>query len=166
MERNLSGSMNLEKLIARENTEVNGLMIDSSGKVLAVLNSKMVQCIKVSLRIERLMEREEWPIQMVTFIKANGKMVKLMDMVYSWMLMVHLFMRVNGLMINKMDKVQRNGTVVPNAIPETLLKDRRQEKENLSSMVATMRETSLMDNSMVKESTTLLTQVRFMRGIS
>lgn len=69
-------------------------------------------------------------------------MVKQMATVHSWMLKVLLFMRVNGLMIFNMDRDQRNGIAVLNVILETLSKDKRQERANLNSMVAIMKEIS------------------------
>ena len=87
--------------------------------------------------------------------KENGKMVKLVDKVFSLINKV-LCMRELGKMTNIMVKVLNNGITTKLFTRETLLMDKKPEEENSSSMETYMRVISKMENSTEKENTTSL----------
>ena len=70
--------------------------------------------------------------------KENGKMVKLVVKVFSLINKVPC-MRELGKMINIMEKVLNNGITTKLFTRETLLMDKKLEKENSSSMETYMR---------------------------
>lgn len=74
-------------------------------------------------------------------------------------------MMVNGKMTHIMEKVQNNGITIRSFTKETLFMDLKQDVVNLSLMEIFTKVTSLTDNSMEKENTTLLKQERFMKVI-
>jgi hypothetical protein len=74
-------------------------------------------------------------------------------------------MKENGLMINIMDKVLSNGTIIKSNIQEISCMDKKQEKENLSSMEMFMMETLLTDNFMEKANIHFLDQEKYMKEI-
>ena len=65
-----------------------------------------------------------------------------------------------------MAKEPNNGITTKLFTKVILSMDLKQVPENLNSMVIFMKEISLTDNSMVKENTTSMKLVRFMRVIS
>jgi len=69
-------------------------------------------------------------------------------------------------MINITERVPNNGTIIKLYTLEILLMVKRQEKVNSSLMETYMKVISSMANSMEKENTTSLSQVRSMKDNS
>ena len=99
-------------------------------------------------------------MQMEISIKDIGKREKLMDMVFTLIKMVQCI-KVNGQMINITEKELKLGTMDLSSMRESLLKPKRQEKEDLNLMATTMREISRMVSLKDKENTISLILVKF-----
>jgi len=72
-------------------------------------------------------------------------------------------MRELGKMTNIMVKVPNNGTITKLFTQETLLMDKKLEKENSSLMATFMKAISKTENSMAKENTTSLSLEKFIK---
>lgn len=99
-------------------------------------------------------------MQMEISIKDIGKREKLMDMVCTLTKMVQCI-KVNGQMINIMEKELKLGTMDLLSMRESLLKPKRQEKEDLNLMATTTREILRMVSLKDKENTISLILVKF-----
>jgi hypothetical protein len=75
-------------------------------------------------------------------------------------------MKESGSMINIMERELNNGIIIKSNIQEISLMAKKQVKENLSSMEMFTKETLSMVNSMEKENTYLLDQVKYTKEIS
>jgi len=75
-------------------------------------------------------------------------------------------MKVNGLMTHITEKELNNGITIKLYTRETLSMDLKPVKGNSNSMEIFMKEISLTGNSMAKENTSSMKQVRFMKEIS
>lgn len=102
---------------------------------------------------------------MVMFIKASGKMAWLVAKESS-LIPKGPCTKANGLTTHTTVKVQNNGITTKLFTKVILSMDLKQVLENSNSMVIFMKEISLTDNSTVKENTTSMKLVRFMREIS
>lgn len=99
-------------------------------------------------------------MQMEISTKDIGKREKLMDMVFTLIKMVQCI-KVNGQMINIMEKELKLGTMDLLSMRESLLKPKRQEKEDLNLMATTTREILRMVSLKDKENTISLILVKF-----
>lgn len=88
----------------------------------------MVQDMRDTGRITRLMEREDLYMLMETSMKETGKMIKLMVM-ESILIQMAQDMKVNGGKINNMAMVLKNGQM-EHAIKGITLKERNTAKES------------------------------------
>ena len=141
----------------------NGLLfkrIRSSGQASDVSSSQMALNIKDRLRKDSSTARAEWLTQTVIFIKVNGKMAKLLELVFLLTSKVQC-MRDSGRMINITVKELNNGITTKSYTLVTLLMAKRLERVNSSSTEMSMREISSMANSTVRENTISLSQERF-----
>ena len=82
-------------------------------------------------------------------------MEKLMEWVCFLINKAHLFMKVNGKMINSMETVLKVGIKDLLSILVTLLKEKKQGKEDLNMMEAFLKEILSMENFAEKENTIL-----------
>jgi len=157
----------LELLISRtvELIPDNGLLskrIKSNGQDSDASSSQMALNIKDKLKKVFSMEKVEWLIQMEMSIKVNGKMAKLVVKEFS-LISKDPCTREPGRMINITERVPNNGTIIKLYTLEISLMVKRQEKVNSSLMETYMKVISSMANSMEKENTTSLSQVRSMK---
>jgi hypothetical protein len=134
----------------------------SNGQDSDALSSQTALNIKEKLKKVFSMEKVEWLIQMEMSIKVNGKMAKLVVKEFS-LISKDPCTREPGRMINITERVPNNGTIIKLYTLEISLMVKRQEKVNSSLMETFMKVISSMANSMEKENTTSLSQVRSMK---
>jgi hypothetical protein len=94
-------------------------------------------------------------MQMVIYIKVSGLTEKLMEWVCFLINKAHLFTKVNGKMINSMVMVLKVGIKDLLSILVTLLKEKKQAKEDLNMTEAFLKEILSMENFAEKENTIL-----------
>jgi hypothetical protein len=102
---------------------------------------------------------------MVMFIKESGKMVWHVAKESS-LIPKGPCMKANGLMMHTMEREQNSGITTKSYTKVTLLVGLKLVMVNLNSMEIYMKEISLTVNSTVKENTSSMKPVRFMKEIS
>jgi len=99
---------------------------------------------------------------MVTFIRANGKMVKQMVLACS-LTQMDLCIRESGSMIYTMERAAKPGTTTLSNTKGSSLKAKKQVKEDLNLIIITTKVTLLMGSSMASENITSPILARLMR---